>query len=124
MNAPGKLLYDLLLAAPAVVALAGNRIYPVRLAQGAALPAIAYQLISDAPTGAARGCVLPGAPRVQISLFARAYEDLEALDAAVRGALDGAETPAYRLHFLNGFDQFEDASTVFYRPTDYRVDYL
>lgn len=118
-------MYARLLAAPAVQALLAGRVYPVRLAQGAALPAVAYQQIGRPASAAARGCRLPEAVRVQVSLFARTYAELDALDAAVRAALDGHQDPAdgiAAVRYLDGRDQMDDQSLVYYRPTDYRVE--
>ena len=118
----GPLLHSLLRAAPDVAALVGTRVYPVRLAQGAALPAVAYQQVSAPAPRRTRGCVLPATPRYQLSLFARTYAELDALDKAVQAALDGYEAPGVAIAYVNGFDQHDDRSEVYFRPTDYTVE--
>ena len=121
MPSAATLLYQLLKADAAVSALVTGRIYPLRLGQGAALPAIAYQKISDPKTSGLRGCELPRVARVQISLFSRDYAELDALDAAVQAAL-AEPTPLAAIAYLDGHDLFADPTEVFYRPTDYRVE--
>lgn len=132
MPSAATLLYQLLTADANVSALVAGRIYPLRLGQGAALPAIAYQKISEPQTGRIRACALPRVARVQISLFARTYAELDALDAAVQGALDEDTrqlnglplTPLATIAYLDGHDLYEDPTDVFFRPTDYRVELL
>ena len=130
MASAATLLYQLLKADATVSALVAGRIYPLRLGQGAALPAIAYQKISDPTAGSLRACELPRVARVQISLFARTYAELDVLDAAVQTALDeGARkanklpvTPLAAIAYLDGHDLFADPTEVYFRPTDYRVE--
>jgi hypothetical protein len=76
-----------LLAAPAVVALVGDRVGPPPLPQKPTLPAITYQLISRVrwtgralPLGHAR-------PRIQIDSWAVEYTQVKDLAAAVQAAL-------------------------------------
>ena len=121
MASAATLLYQLLKADANVSALVAGRIYPLRLGQGAALPAIAYQKISDPTAGSLRACELPRVARVQISLFAKSYAELDTLDAAVQAAL-GLPTPLATIAYLDGHDLFEDPTEVFFRPTDYRVE--
>jgi hypothetical protein len=130
MASAATLLYQLLKADATVAALVAGRIYPLRLGQGALLPAIAYQKISDPSTGSLRACDLPRVARVQISLFTKSYAQLDELDAAVQAALDESArllkglpiTPLATIAYLDGHDLFEDPTEVFFRPTDYRVE--
>lgn len=122
MASAATLLYQLLKADTTVTALVAGRIYPLRLAQGAALPAIAYQKISDPSAGSLRACALPRVARVQISLFARTYAELDALDEAVQAVLNEHPTPLATIAYLDGHDLFEDPTEVYFRPTDYRVE--
>jgi hypothetical protein len=82
-------VYSRLSGNVAVAALVSTRIYPNKIPQEAALPAVAYQRISArrvkahaAPTGLAR-------VRVQVTCVARSYSEVKGLAAAVRTAMQG-----------------------------------
>lgn len=78
-----------LLADPAVAALVGTRVSPLKLPQGGSLPAIVYQRVSTVPL---LGLEAPGGPtrsRVQLSLWAATFDQARSLGVAVRDALQG-----------------------------------
>jgi hypothetical protein len=73
---------------PAVVALVGSRIEPVQNAQGTALPAVAYQMISRPQDYSQSG---PGMamPRIQFTISAATFAEVVAVADALRPALAG-----------------------------------
>jgi len=119
---PGQLLFSLLSQAPAVTALVGTRIYPVRIPAGKPRPAIAYQLVGDA-TASLADCPDNERPRVQVSLFADSYETLSALARAVKTTLHGHRTGQLTIDYENGIDQVDDAAACLLRVQDYTFDF-
>ena len=79
-----------LLQQPAITALVGNRSSLGQLKQGAALPALVYQVISsnDRPYLAAWQEAVPVVLRLQINPLATSVDGVEAIAAAVRTALE------------------------------------
>lgn len=117
---PTQLVYTLLDTNAAVGALVDGRIYPLRIPQNTALPAITYQLVSLTPR-ALQGCHLPDDALVQVSIFAKSYEQTLALSAAVRQALDGYDADGADIEYDNGRDQHDDNAETYFRADDYRV---
>lgn len=115
----GTVLFAALTASPEFQAVAGDRVYPVWLPQSAAYPSVAYTIISNALVS---GCSDEKNPRVQVTLFAKTYTELDALDAAVQSALHEYSAPGVYIEYLDGRDAIDNQSEVFYRPTDYRVE--
>ncbi len=84
-----KVVYTLLSGSPAVTALVANRVYPGRVPQNSAMPVISYQLVSSVevlPINAAAGGTLLRS-RVQVTVMARTYTEVKAVQEAVRQAL-------------------------------------
>lgn len=84
-----KVTYTLLSNDSGVAALIAGRIYPGRLPQNTAMPALSYELVSGvdvSPINAQAGGVLLRS-RVQVTGFAKNYSELKALLEAVRKAL-------------------------------------
>lgn len=78
----------LLVGAPAVATLVGQRIYPYALPQGATYPAIRYQRISTDRTYSIQARSDRAQVRMQVDCYAEALTDALALAAAVRDAID------------------------------------
>ncbi len=83
-----------LAATAGVTALVGNRIHPLRLPPGGALPAITYQMVSDPRQYTHDGAAGLAQPRIQITCWGETdsngnslYSSAKALAAAVRVAL-------------------------------------
>lgn len=64
-----------------------NRIRPVTAPQGDAFPYVVYALVSDLPYPAMGVNARPHRARVQVSSFAKKFDDARAVDAQVRLAL-------------------------------------
>lgn len=78
------------LTAPAVVAIAGDRVFPNVLIEGVALPAVVYQVVSQIPQSSFDGSFDTRLfqSRVQIDCYARRYLDAQNLAAAVGAAIE------------------------------------
>ena len=76
-----------LAAAPAIAALAGDRISPLRLAQGETYPAITYQRISGVPRSTLDGATGRLRSVVQLTCWAEDYLAAKSLAAAVRSSV-------------------------------------
>lgn len=82
-------LVSLLSADPGVAALVGDRIFPERLPQGQALPAITYAVIDDRERVNLSGPRGHTTTRVQVDALAATGKLATATDKAVRDALHG-----------------------------------
>lgn len=120
---PGQLIFSLLRQSPAVAALAGARIFPLRVAQGQPRPALVYQVVGD-NTDTLPDCAGNESPRVQVSIFADTYAELCALSRAVKNALHGFRAGQLTIDYENGIDQpYEADAACFHRVQDYALDY-
>ena len=72
-----------------VAAVVSTRIYPVLIPQGAALPAITYQLLSSEPFAAHDGHTGHTKDRFQINCYSTSYATAKDLAEKVRLALSG-----------------------------------
>lgn len=73
-----------------VQAIAGSRIYPVRLPREAVLPAVVYQIPSVEPVNSISGDSGIDNASVQVVSWAKEYATAHELAAAVRSALIGS----------------------------------
>lgn len=111
-----------LLAAPAVSALVGTRVYPMLLPQSPTLPAIVYQRISSVPDHLLGEQSWRAPCRVQLSLWASTYDAMRALTIAVEAALRGYSGAGIRLvRLLNMTDDYEPETKTYRMIADFRV---
>jgi hypothetical protein len=82
-------LYCRLASDAGVAALAGGRIYPLRLAQNTLLPAITYSRTGGRRHGSHDGPATLESARYRLNCWAETYLGAEALAEAVTAALDG-----------------------------------
>lgn len=87
-------LIALLLADPALAALVGGRIRPLRRMQGADLPAITLRRIGGAPIHTHAGPADLSRARLQIDIWAEFLADALAVRDAAAAILDAAADPA------------------------------
>ncbi len=131
---PETRLYAKLVATTAVTDIVVTRIFPIRSPQGAALPYVTYQTITDEPVNDSAGTTTSGVIRVQVDLWAETYIGVKALAAAVQAALNGWATndailPAIAMsHLLSSVDLAEPSdpgqdATTFRVSQDYQLDY-
>ena len=119
-------VYSRLTGNAGVSALVSTRVYPNKIPQEAALPALAYQRISArrvkahaAPTGLAR-------VRVQVTCVSRSYSEVKALAAAVRTAMQGVMGSVGGVTLQGSWletdaDEYGDAETLHSVRQDYMI---
>ena len=119
-------VYSRLTGNVAVAAMVSTRVYPNKIPQEAALPAVAYQRISArrvkahaAPTGLAR-------VRVQVTCVSRSYSEVKALAAAVRTAMQGVMGSVGGVTLQGSWletdaDEYGDAETLHSVRQDYMI---
>jgi hypothetical protein len=115
---PGVLIFSLLSQAAPVVALLGERIYPILAPQGTPFPYATYQVISQ-NGNETMGCVLEDDARVQLSIFAKTYPEVCTISAAFRATLAGQEVGTALLTFDGNRDQASDPTICYFRTQDY-----
>lgn len=118
---PTKLVYDTLKADAALAALVDGRIYPLRIPQTAELPAIIFQQVSRTQRPL-HACNLPDQALVQVSVFAKRYQEVEMISDAIRAALGDYQNGDYNIEYDNGRDLHDDQADTFHRADDYRVE--
>lgn len=114
---------DVLLAAPAVTALVGTRVYPLVAPQGVARPFLVLTMTSAVPyqTHDGRPSCLLEAARIQVDAYGLEYAATHALAMAadeVLGALDGPTLSATREGMVDGY---EDETRLYRVSSDYLV---
>lgn len=87
-------LHALLVADAAVSALIGNRAYPINRPQGSELPALRYQVVSDARPQDLDDYETARETRVQIDCFGKSYKAARQLAEAVIAATSEPDTVA------------------------------
>ena len=120
---PGEIINTLLQADAAVVALLGERVYPLRAPQNTPYPYATYQVVSGQGVSA-MACDLYDEARVQVSLFAKTYPQIGQLHVACRKALHRQEVGAVSIAFDTYQENFQDNALCFLRTQDYLLDGL
>ena len=122
----GEVIFQLLTSNPEFSALAGDRVYPLRIAQSVALPAVAYQTISNVPTHCKEGDARQDAKRVQLNIYALDYDQQEALAEVCRsilgdfsGNIEGNEVA--NITYQTETDLHDDAAEIFFKAQDYII---
>ena len=82
-------VYTLLINAPAVTAIVGTRVFPVRVSQSAAYPYIRYMRAAGARWRSTQGPSGKAQPLIQVDCYAATYAEVKTLANAVRQTLDG-----------------------------------
>lgn len=119
----GALIYSILSASPDMQTLTGGRIYPMRLPQGTAVPAVAYQLVSRMPNEMTHGQRIYDHARIQVSIFANTYAEMSAVGDACRAAIDGYRSADIIAAVMDlELDHFEDLYDRYHRTQDYRLN--
>lgn len=119
----GRSIYEILSSSPAITALVGNRIGPIKSEQAANFPCLYYATDNIAPIRCRRsGGQYEGT--VEISMLARTPAEIDQLTGVVRLILDNSRhtTADYYLNIDAGTsapDDEEDA--IFYRRLDFSV---
>ena len=112
-----------------VAALVGTRIEPIRLPQGATLPAVTYQRISEVRQGTfAPAQKMPGV-LFQVDCWGATYSDSKGVAVAVRKALDEFKGPSAGETITaslleNEIDQYEPDVKIYRTMLEFRVWWL
>lgn len=119
--------HDALYARLTLMATSADRVYPMRLPEDAALPALVYQQVSgpreythDGESGACRA-------RWQITAWAASYEAAKNLAEEVVGALSawddtsGTNVERAVTFIANEIDLWDEAAQLYYVPIDAEV---
>ncbi len=85
----GKAVYNQLSNNATIVAVVGERIYPLSIPQGESLPAIVYQVISEEHDNHVDGSGGLAHATVQISCYATSYAAARNLAETIRVAITG-----------------------------------
>ena len=88
-----KVAYNILANNAALGSYVSDRINPLRIPQGSAFPAIAYNLVSIIPTPTKSGHSRTDFARVQVSIFAPTYQSCSEVADAVRTAFEVVTLP-------------------------------
>ena len=96
---------------------AGQRVYPVQAAQGAALPRVTFQRASTAPSNTLTGNGGNDQVRVQVDCWASSMPGVSALALQVRQLMEAAP---FKAQLQGGFDDYEPDTKVFRRSMDFR----
>lgn len=113
---PIKTIRNILVAAPAVTALVGQRISPNIRAQNEARPAVVLTLISLDPSNHLAGRPTADANRVQMDVFAESYNSARTVADACRDALEAADVV-----MDNEFESYEDETAEYRVSQDWLV---
>jgi hypothetical protein len=124
----GAAVVSILEGSPAVTALAGQRIYPVRLPRGVTLPAITYLIVSAPRDETQQGPSGLVYTRLQVSCWGEDYDAAKAVSEAVRRTLDGyrgtvADLRIDGVELLSERDDIEPEPGTYQSVLDLRVKY-
>lgn len=94
-----------------LTALIGQRVYPVRAPQGAALPFVTYQRIGGSPVNGSTAESGTSNITIQVDCIAVSYKTVKQIADAVRGALSkwfsGATSPGLNLSLTAERDDYD-----------------
>ena len=100
------------------------RIYPLKLPQNPAYPAVTYQVISSPR----HHDIEVAYPRIQYTSFARTYGQAKELADLLRlnlqrlkGVLSGV--PIKQIEYINSIDFYQDDAGVYFIPQDFKIIY-
>ena len=118
----GKTIHLLLTTNPAFAALVADatgkkRVYPLRAAQGTDFPYCTYTKVNTEYIQCSDRVNLVEKSLIQISFFAKDYEQVEKMDYAARMAMRAADTI-----FIASRDLFEDDAIAYHRASDYYLN--
>lgn len=120
-----KAIFD---ADAGVTAIVGTKHYAGRALQETALPYVVFDIVSVDPTDEKDGASPVDAVRVQVDCYAATYLGVEALNDAVRDALDAYPTGTTiggvkvdGVLYITENGTISDETDIFRRSSDYQV---
>lgn len=121
----GEALFSVLTGYAPLTALVGQRVFPGRIPQESATPALRYSVISGVPASSLSGAHADTAKgsRVQVDAYARTYLEARSVADAVQLALgDLAQpTPGLSAWLLGERDLFDDVTQLHCVSMDFNV---
>lgn len=118
----------LLLTNAEVTALVADRVYPVRMPEGAQMPALVYTSISSVPVVGISGQNKLTKKRLQVDCYGSTYPDVKHLEQAVNNALinyqgtpDANSTSIESIQQLLSIDLYEDDAKLYRVNLDFEV---
>lgn len=126
MTTIAEALQAYVVADSAVAALAGARMYPLKLPQSPAMPAITYQHVSGATVVSNDGATGLANPTFQIDCWGNTYATMDALFQAVRERLNGAKGTFSGIQVQGIFlvrrrDLYDNDAELYRRTADYEI---
>jgi hypothetical protein len=122
----GGAIYKILTDSPEFAAIAADRVYPLRIAQGAIFPAVAYQTISNTPTACKEGDSGLDRKRLQLNIYSESYDDQDALAEICRnilssfsGTIEGVNIASIK--YETETDLHDDAAEIYFKAQDYTI---
>jgi hypothetical protein len=111
----------------AVTALVAQRIYPKRLQQGTAFPAITYFKVADVPEYAMGNAPFMSSNRLQLSCWSKSYLEAVNLVKAIKTAMRGMTDPNTTPPILNvlaeeGPELWEPDTLLHHHPVDLVIE--
>ena len=122
-------IYTLVTTDTATKALIGTRFYPLTIPQDAALPACAYQVVSENQEYHHQGPCGWATKRLQITITAESYlGGVKAVAAAIKARLSGYKgtlgtVKIHSIFFMNAFDSDYVESGLVTVRQDYEINY-
>ena len=122
----GEIIYTLLNTDAAVAAEVGTRIFPMRVAQGAAMPNVRYEVVGVNPNETKSGVSTEDSVRVQIDVRAGTYTKAVQVAQLVRERLDFyrgtvAGNRVDGIKYLMTRDDGDDDLEIHMRMMDFQV---
>lgn len=120
-------IYTQLAGNGAVAAIVSTRIYLMKIAQGAVVPAITFQKVSSIPANTIDNTKSSlDASRYQVNSWDKSMRAAKALALAVRSALDGlnstvAGSRIFGIVLLNELDFYEDDTGLHHVAQDFLI---
>ena len=122
----GDAIYSILSNDSTLTAITSTRIYPLRIPQGASLPAVTYFVVSGGPMQTKDGAVSDNFDSFQVSCFATSYSTIQSIYSAVKSALErysgtAASTTIHTITYMGHVDLYEEDAGVYHRAIDFRI---
>ncbi len=122
-----KAIYAILSLDPDLVALTGNRIYPVVAQQREVYPILTYQIIANSPSDTKSGVSTVDQVRVQFNCFDKNPDQAHLMDTYLRAAIDRyphvtiADIHLDGIRYLDTTDSFDDEVKIHMVMSDYYI---
>lgn len=124
----GKAIYNILSNHVGLTALVGLRIYPVTAAQLDTFPYVVFNVQRHDPVNRMNGRARMDQVYLEVSGYAKTYDDADAVAIQIRNALDRATPGTYAsvgiatILFENTSDSYDDPEDVYSMPMEYKIN--